>query len=753
MKINNEFIVISVESRKGGVGKTSVAMNLARLLAYKEKYEIIFLDFDMSGTEASKFVPVLEKQNVWQGLIHVVKKPKSQPKTLELNIVDLFESYMTGENIPNVTWDNKINLEEEKDLFLQSRKINIFSSFIRRKNQYFNEPGHLYGPAALFDEIHSAWFISMIKELIVKCSREIPLEKKLVVIIDNAPGYSGLEPAVEDWLTDLGPQRGKFLLVSSIDTQDLLACLNAVNDIGKIFNIKWEASRKFLSMAREENTDILDLIHQSFFYKLAETNSSCDGKQYNSRKCVDCGFCYYRSASTDIGEKYKKNPQLSLAILLNKVPEIEPNNKIKIGDLLDTVDINADENLTLDMLEDFFSKSKEENFPQIMKVLVSLNSQKISYNYGLSLQFCIDRLVTYDDQPGKPMTSLEESHKKDIINTLSQVRLPEILPFAFPVNTVIQAKMNLIFVFGISLVNAIEELSKVVDIQVKAFWNDAFLLESQLFQVLRTFSKSEFKDSDEAISYYTYQISMSVSEFQEKIGLNSQLIQLASNNLKYDNDFSPIVDETLIKNIVQDIVIDIAIACYPNSLIETHNENLFNIEEDRYGLIVILLDLLFDKEVLDTPHVLESKMFWVNRLNIPSTRMKDLYAFVMNYYKLPNDKRFGLEQVSNLNKKICQQKIHFFDANDDFSFLIECINIISELDKSSSSDIGIISDIAKSVVHDKNITHGEGKKFLLDFQQRNKIQERLKIRDNVMELAEYNKVLNSILGNSQWDLL
>jgi len=92
MKINNEFIVISVESRKGGVGKTSVAMNLARLLADNEKYEIIFLDFDMSGTEASKFVPVLEKQNVWKDRIHVVKKPKLQQKPLELNIVDLFES-------------------------------------------------------------------------------------------------------------------------------------------------------------------------------------------------------------------------------------------------------------------------------------------------------------------------------------------------------------------------------------------------------------------------------------------------------------------------------------------------------------------------------------------------------------------------------------------------------------------------------------------------------------------------------------
>jgi len=278
----------------------------------------------------------------------------------------------------------------------------------------------------------------MIKELIVKCSNEISTEKKLVVIIDNAPGYSGLEPVVEDWLTDLGPQRGKFLIVSSIDTQDLFACLNAVNDIEKIFNIKWEASRKFLSMARERNTDILDLTHQSFFYKLAGTNSSCDGKQYNSLKCVDCGFCYYRSASTDIGEKYKKNPQLSLAILLNKVPEIGPNNKIKIGDLLKTIDINVDENLTLDMLEDFFSKSKEEDFPQIIKVFVSLNSQKISYNYGLSLQFCIDRLVTYDELPVKPRTSFEENRKKYIINNLSQVKLPEILPFTFPANTITQ---------------------------------------------------------------------------------------------------------------------------------------------------------------------------------------------------------------------------------------------------------------------------------------------------------------------------
>jgi len=444
MKKNNDYLIISIESRKGGVGKTSVAMNLARLLLTTNKFEVIFLDLDMSGTEASKFVPSLQKQNVWKDRIHIVKKPIEDNKSPGLNIVEIFENFMTGEEIPSVNWSLKHDSNRKNELVLQSGRINIFSSFIKRTNQYFNEPGHFYGPAALFDEIHSAWFISMIKDLLKKCSKTQPSGKRLVVIIDNAPGYSGLEPAIEDWLTDLGPEHSKFLFVCSIDTQDLFACFNSLKEIEHIYLTKWEASRKFLSMAIDKTEGTIEDTHKNFFNRLAETYTNCQGEQSESPKCIDCGFCYYRSLSTDIGEKFKKSPQFTLAIIMNKVPEnvYKEKYKIKIGDLLAEMKITVDENLTLDKLEEYY-QNNEIQFPEIVQVLIFLQANQIPFKTEWSLQYCIDRL--FHEEKILPTTTGKELKKiKLIINNLQQNRLPNVPPFSISEKVVIESKINLI---------------------------------------------------------------------------------------------------------------------------------------------------------------------------------------------------------------------------------------------------------------------------------------------------------------------
>ena len=47
----DNWVTVSVESRKGGVGKTTAALNLARLFQ-KRQHAVLFLDVDMTGTNA-----------------------------------------------------------------------------------------------------------------------------------------------------------------------------------------------------------------------------------------------------------------------------------------------------------------------------------------------------------------------------------------------------------------------------------------------------------------------------------------------------------------------------------------------------------------------------------------------------------------------------------------------------------------------------------------------------------------------------
>ena len=44
-----KYKIISVESRKGGVGKTTAALNLSNLLV-ERGYKVLLLDIDITGT-------------------------------------------------------------------------------------------------------------------------------------------------------------------------------------------------------------------------------------------------------------------------------------------------------------------------------------------------------------------------------------------------------------------------------------------------------------------------------------------------------------------------------------------------------------------------------------------------------------------------------------------------------------------------------------------------------------------------------
>lgn len=241
------YVVISVESQKGGVGKTTVALNTARLLL-AGGYQVLFFDLDIAGTEAAatqisplwkEFCSVvtfqLPKQNVPNAPASNLAKPHEE-NVESRNLVEMYDFYMTGCPAPRFEWSNaKTGALKCNKLALDF--INIFSSSAVNMNHRRSAAEH--SPEVLFDEAHAAWFLDMVRE-IVKTARDASPQDKLAIVIDNSPGYSGLGPRVEEWVTDMGFDFGKFLFVSSADQQDISACIHASKRI--LLNLKTKMS-------------------------------------------------------------------------------------------------------------------------------------------------------------------------------------------------------------------------------------------------------------------------------------------------------------------------------------------------------------------------------------------------------------------------------------------------------------------------------------------------------------------------------
>ncbi|HBZ26136.1 MAG TPA: hypothetical protein DEO54_07840 [Rikenellaceae bacterium] len=246
-----DYKVISVESRKGGVGKTTAAINLASLL-YERDYNVFLIDLDITGTSISHAC----HSPFWKDMLHLVTINNK-----EVNFIKEFsENYLCGNDSASFTYNPK----DTKKLFVKSDKINVLSS-----NLYNSEGVTLCDPRIIFDELHSYWLTEHIKTL---CDSFFELfKKKTIVILDNSPGFVGLAKSIHEWLTDLGPDRGKFLTISSLDIQDIHSCLSAIRSIDKIIDHKYRGSKYFenLKSSTIEFPEEPDKEAISFFLKLS----------------------------------------------------------------------------------------------------------------------------------------------------------------------------------------------------------------------------------------------------------------------------------------------------------------------------------------------------------------------------------------------------------------------------------------------------------------------------------------------------
>ena len=251
MTKQDDYIIVSVESRKGGVGKTTVVLNMAKLL--KERYHVLVLDVDVTGTS----INAIEGISVWKKSVKLLKAPKGD----SINLLQFFkEQYLLG--------SYSMRFSEEK----VPNAVQVYKDYVNViGSELYSEQGDmLYDPSIIFDEIHDYWLLDMIKKIARSFSDTFSDGKKSVVILDNSPGYVGLGRSIHDLLTDLGPERGKFLSVSSLDIQDIDSCLKAVKNIHTLIQQK-ERGASFYHETGGENLAELKTgtVEQETFDRLA----------------------------------------------------------------------------------------------------------------------------------------------------------------------------------------------------------------------------------------------------------------------------------------------------------------------------------------------------------------------------------------------------------------------------------------------------------------------------------------------------
>ena len=328
-------LVISVESRKGGVGKTTAALCMGRLLR-KRGYTVLFLDLDVTGTNAAN----IANSPFWKDDIHTIRSfskydDNAPDESSPANFLTVFDEwFMAGKGIP------AFSLSESKgeSMRVDLEKLNVYGSQIYRTSS-FKKAGNdmvqsttcIKRPGILFDDLYSTWLLEFVKQTIDEFVHVSTIGKpnNVAIILDNSPGFVGIAPAIHEWLTDLGPVSGKFLTVASLDTQDLRACEQAVDALHNLYVTKWKTSRLFNEGPGTGQDLCLKKDQEAFFMRLAtdpDGNNAADHPLafYGSKSLYMSGV-----QTIKYGAETCQYPNRYMAAVINRVPRA-----VKAGHLL-----------------------------------------------------------------------------------------------------------------------------------------------------------------------------------------------------------------------------------------------------------------------------------------------------------------------------------------------------------------------------------------------------------------------------------
>lgn len=281
------YKIYSVESRKGGVGKTTIALNLSKALIDKG-YDVLLIDCDITGTSVTEAAGA---SPFWQNVIDIVKV-KDRP----CNLLEYFETiYLKGCNIKHDLVDN---IQLSKD------KIHLIGSEI-----YGKDGNLIVDPRLLMDDLHSYWLVRLLETIAEEYSNKLNSEKTAIVL-DNSPGYVGIGKSIREWLTSLGYDYAQFLLISSLDQQDVESTISSALEIEREMIGKWDVAYLY-DLVTRHNGDFEEL------QKLLDERPSL--KEF-----------YYSLKDKPYKNNLEARPEANdfISVVLNKVPDMYRDNHL-----------------------------------------------------------------------------------------------------------------------------------------------------------------------------------------------------------------------------------------------------------------------------------------------------------------------------------------------------------------------------------------------------------------------------------------
>lgn len=680
-----KYKIISVESRKGGVGKTTAALNLSALLV-ERGYKTLLLDIDITGTS----IEGSYNSAFWKGKINSIKQNKK-----EINLLKIFHDvFLKGEGLPEFSNENSGNSEmevfntENNNFIISSNKINIFNSEI-----YNDDSGLICDPRILFDELHSFWLIDMIESLCDSFAACVN-DEKTVIVLDNSPGYVGLGKAIHDWLTDMGPDCGKFLTISSLDVQDLNSCLNAIQAIENIVAKKFEGAKYYHQLKKNESgIEEPSKESKKFFLKLA-TNEVKNGR-----------YQYFKSENLKRPELYTYQ-----ALIINKAPK-----EIKS----DTLRYDVDKLLKGDDKKrnvfQIFSKEQRDRKPQNF----------VYFDNYIHFQFVepfIKKVARYDRKPEhsslkgyftKINNEIEENQHKEIENNYSQF-----------LNTIDNYENTLSKLLGRLMETGYDNIVRLVE---ERWHPQTPLIETQqIFENLcedTPFFKRHYKndryDNDIDEKYFRNEM--------EKLFMNIEHFVREECSLSYKRRKNQFSLEALWFFLVEPFM----------KREYTERENSFF-----YSILVLILSIQNERLERSRDQIRNRKegnfQFFLANENITSTEIRKYRHLTKELPFKYFEKRHFNEEIfyvfeksemfPNFYNSFCHTQARLIDLHDDFRFLITILKNVTIDEKNERAiifpnirdildDVIISKKTSSSYANEKIYKEFQGAQYMSDFRE------------------------------------
>jgi len=632
--MSNKHLIVSVESRKGGVGKTTAALVLAKIYL-ERKYQVLFLDLDLTGTNVIDSI----QSPFWCNTCSILQAGEKQ----NVDVIDLFlDKFMSGRTAIQFTTTKKENGEF---FYLEKDKINIIGSELINPEKI--------KPTILFDELHSFWFVEFLQHIersFIKAFNH----SNTVIILDNSPGYIGFVSKIHDWLTDLGPDNGKFIIVSSLDSQDIISCCSHIEELHHLLLTKYTISKK---MQNEKENPNLTEKEIGFYLRLIENKDLLEFYYQNNKKPII--------------------PQSYLALVINKTL-----NEIFSGTL----------SYDFSFLNKAITKYHDGYFNEILKKDRKEDffyEKMIPYDENIEYQFLINRLNVPRNNIRK-LDSAIDIEMKQMIETIKK----------HPEATDTRHFWNSEGFSGIiSLLNEYQSLFNQNLLKIEAA---GFTYIGKVFKPIwqpRGISVQIEKRID---------IIMRTTNYNQERFIHTRFNDVSINKLSFDllhETSSAFINRLKVKNeipssILYRLVNSLLIVLYLSGSVFNYSE------KDSYGIRNIFY------------HFVSSQIRHWKRIKDKRTRLTKFLAAEKSldesdFLELDPALKSDKNMISHFYCEVSKAQARIIDLQKDFEFLITVLyRVINQ--KEREFYIPNIRGLLNNVIISKKISHEEGEKLIFE---------------------------------------